>query len=869
MTPPPESTAATPPLPYSLRIVLENITRRPEGAEDLALADQVRDWRPGAAPLIVPLRVDRVVLPDSSGLPVLLDFAALRHALAETGRDTARAEPQIPCQLVVDHSLIVDQAGHPGAMQHNIAMEYRRNAERYSVFKWAQQAFSKLRIVPPGMGIIHQVHLEHLAQVMVADSDGSGEAHPEFVLGCDSHTPMVNALGVLGWGVGGIDAEAALIGERYRVVIPEVVGLRLTGALRAGVTTTDLVLTLTETLRKAGVVGSFVEFTGPGLDHLTVADRATLANMAPEYGATCGYFPIDDQTLAYLRQTGRSEDHVALVEGRARALDLYRSPEAPEPVFSRVVVLDLDRVEPSVAGPRRPQDRMALSQVAPSFQEALQKPVAEGGFGATPHPGHGRLAIAAITSCTNTSNPAAMLGAGLVARNAARHGLAPAAGVKTSLAPGSRVALTYLDRAGLMAPLEQLGFYAVGFGCTTCSGKSGPIDPEIQRAVTEEGMVAAAVLSGNRNFEGRTHKAVQAAYLASPALVVAYALAGRIDIDFERDPLGHDRATGAPVFLRNIWPDPAELARLSATAAAPEDYNRNYADIWRGTPEWQDLPGPTGALFDWDAASSYIRRPPFFDPAFLAGRSARPDVLQGARALAVFGDTLTTDHVTPSGEITLDTEAGQYLAELGVPEASFNAYTQRRGNHEVLARATFANPRIRNLLVDRRGGYTRHLPDGEEMAIHRAAQAYREAGVPIIVLAGRDYGMGSSRDWAAKGPALLGVSMIIAGNFERIHRSNLVGMGIVPAVFAPGDSLQSLGLTGTESFRISGLDAGVATGAPIEVEACALDGHRVRFTIRADLHGADEARLLASGGIFPRLFNRLCQDDSKETPDEP
>ena len=689
------------PLPFCLRVVLENVTRNATSDADHDLAGRIAAWEPGSPALIVPLRVDRVVLPDSSGLPVLLDFAALRDALAKAGGDPAAAEPQVPCQLVVDHSLIVDQAGHAGALLHNLAMEYRRNSERYSVFKWAQQAFSRLSVVPPGMGIIHQVHIERLAKVMVEND--AGLVHPEFVLGCDSHTPMVNALGVLGWGVGGIDAEAALVGERYRVTIPRVVGVRLTGALRVGVTTTDLVLTLTERLRKLGVVGDFVEFTGAGLDTLTVPDRATLCNMAPEYGATCGYFPIDAMTLRYLTETGREAEHVALVEQAARALGLYREPDALVPEYSAVLDLDLSGIEPSLAGPRRPQDRVSLHKVREAFGGALAKPKQEGGFGAAPHPDHGRLAIAAITSCTNTSNPAIMLGAGLVARNATAKGLQSAPHVKTSLAPGSRVAVSYLERAGLMEPLERLGFHVVGFGCTTCSGKSGPIDPAVERAAAEGGMIAAAILSGNRNFDGRIHKSVQAAFLGSPLLVVAFAIAGRIDVDLTTEPLGTG-SDGRPVFLRDIWPDADELAALVHQAAQPADYRANYAHIHEGTEEWKALESRTGALFSWDEGSTYIRRPPFFDADFLAERRAWDDEVKGARTLALFGDSLTTDHITPSGEITRDTLAGQYLTASGVSASALNAYTQRRGNHEVLMRATFANPRIRNRL----------LPDGRE-----------------------------------------------------------------------------------------------------------------------------------------------------------
>lgn len=842
------------PLPFSLRAVLENLLR---GDSDAALCRAVAGWMPGDAPLIVPLKVDRVVLPDSSGLPVLLDFAALRDALAAAGLPPDRAEPQIPCQLVVDHSLIVDQAGHPGAMRHNLGQEFRRNAERYSVFKWAQQAFSRLTVVPPGMGIIHQVHLEHLAQVVTGTGD---DAHPEFVLGCDSHTPMVNALGVLGWGVGGIDAEAALVGEAYRVLIPRVVGVRLTGRLRPGITTTDLVLTLTEKLRQIGVVGDFVEFTGDGVAGLTVPERATLANMAPEYGATCGFFPVDGQTLRYLSETGRPPDQIAKIETVMRRLQLYREDEGPEPLFSELLAIDLARIEPSVAGPRRPHDRHPLSAVPAAFRAACATLRPSSG----PQALDGRVAIAAITSCTNTSNPQLMLTAGLAAQKAVERGLSAAPWVKTSLAPGSRVVERYLARAGLQPSLDALGFHIVGFGCTTCSGKSGPIDAGLEQAVADEGAVAAAVLSGNRNFEGRIHKSVQTAWLASPPLVVAYAIAGRVDIDLAAEPLGTD-AGGNPVFLRDIWPDNAEVEALASQIFAAEDYLANYADICAGTPEWQALPAPTGPLFGWDDSSSYIRRPPFFDADFRASRRQRPDVIEGARALAVFGDSLTTDHITPSGEISPDTLAGQYLVERGVPPAALNAYTQRRGNHEVLARATFANPRIDNRLASRPGGYTRHFPGGEEMPIHTAAMRYQAEGVPLIVIAGRDYGMGSSRDWAAKGPALLGVRMVVASSFERIHRANLIGMGILPVVFSDGADARTLGLNGTEVFRIEGLHAAVTHGDPLRIIARG-DRGEIPFTARADLHGPDERRLLAGGGIFPRLFDKLMNMPDGQAP---
>ena len=844
-------------LPYSLRVVLENLARNSgEGAEERQLIANVAGWMPGADALIVPLKVDRVVLPDSSGLPVLLDFAALRDALVREGMDPSLAEPAIPCQLVVDHSLIVDQAGHAGAALFNLGMEYKRNSERYSVFKWAQQAFNQVRVIPPGMGIIHQVHLEYLAQVMVEDRNG---AHPEFVLGCDSHTPMVNALGVLGWGVGGIDAEAALVGERYSVRIPRVVGVRLIGALRAGVTTTDLVLTLTQRLRQLNVVGDFVEFTGDGLDGLAVPERATIANMAPEYGATCSYFPIDKQTLRYLGETGRTEAHIEMVREAAEALGLFRISGVEEPVFSDLLELDLDTVEPSLAGPRRPQDRVALDAIKPAFARAIAAPRDSGGFGAQPHAEHGKLAIAAITACTNTSNPALMLGAGLLARNAAARGLRPPTHVKTSLAPGSRVVVEYLRAAGLLSELEKLGFFTVGFGCTTCSGKSGPIEAELESRSKQEGIVLAAILSGNRNFDGRIHKSVQAAYLGSPMLVVAFALAGRVDIDFKNEPLGTDEA-GKPVFLADLWPSNDDIAAMTEAASNPALYQRNYASVFAGTPEWQRLAVPTGPRFSWDEASTYIKRPPFFDADFLASRRQLGDSLMGARVLMRFGDSLTTDHVTPSGEIPEDTLAGQYLISEGVAPAAFNAYTQRRGNHEVLARATFANPRIRNLmLTGREGGYTRHFPEDTEMSVYEAARSYAGAGTPTLVLAGKDYGMGSSRDWAAKGPALLGLSMVVAKSFERIHRSNLIGVGILPALFNPDEDAETLGLDGSESYDITGIGQAIAEGTPISVSAMRVDGSMVMFSVTAALYGRDERELIQAGGIFPRIFNRLLK----------
>jgi aconitate hydratase len=857
--------ASRPGLPYCLRVVVENLVRN---RAFLMLSEaeiaRVADWSPGTAAFSVPMRVSRVILPDSSGLPVLNDLGGLRAAMARRGLAPQAAGPQIPVDLVVDHSLIAEAAGHAGAAAFNVAREFERNAERYSHLKWAQQAFDGLRVVPPGMGIVHQVHIERLARVVDTETrDGVDWAFPEFVLGGDSHTPMVGALGVLAWGVGGIEAEAAILGQPHMVRIDKVVGVRLTGRLREGAVTTDLVLALTQRLREVGVVGQFVEFIGDGAAALTVPDRATLSNMAPEYGATIGYFPIDAGAIAYLRQTGRLEGHIALVEAYARAAGLYREAGDPEPRYSQVVELDVSAVEPSMAGPRRPQDRLALAAVKPGFADLLPRSAGEGGFGADPafsatvcgEPvGHGALAIAAITSCTNTSNPGVMLGAGLLARRAVELGLKPKPWVKASLAPGSRVVTRYLEQAGLLTYLEQLGFHLVGYGCTTCSGKSGPIHPEMERAVGE-GLVAAAVLSGNRNFEGRIHRLVRAAYLASPLLVVAYALAGRVDIDIAAEPLGED-AEGRPVYLRDLWPASSAVAALLGVAADPTLYRANYADLFQGTELWARLPSQTGPLFSWDPASTYMKEPPFF-AAQEGERRGWADTLDGARVLGLFGDSLTTDHIAPAGEIPLDSPAGRYLSDQGVAQKSFNAFTQRRGNHEVLLRGIFANPRIRNLLVpEAEGGTTRHFPDGATGSTYDTAMAYKAEGVPAIVLAGKDYGMGSSRDWAAKGPALLGVRVVIAESYERIHRSNLTALGILPLRFRAGESWRSLGLTGAERFGFTGLEAALDGGA-VQVVAEPAEGPPIGFEAEPAIESPIEAACLKAGGMFATLYDSL------------
>ncbi len=865
--------------PYALRLLIENAARGV--ARGWAAPADIRrliDWRAGDERPMLALHVSRVLLPDSSGLPVLLDLATLRGTLARDGSDPARVQPSIPVDLVIDHSLIVDHHGRRDALVLNMKREFERNAERYRFFKWAQQAFDGVRVVPPGIGIIHQVHLERLARVIDAEVGGQPPVlHPEFVLGGDSHTPMVNGLGVLGWGVGGVEIEAAMLGEPYILQLPRIVGVRLSGTLRAGVTTTDLVLTVTERLRAVGVVDTIVEFTGPGLAQLSVADRATVANMAPEYGANAAYFPIDAQTLDYLRATGRPPSQIALVEAYARANALFRDEGSQEPVFDESIALDLSEIEACVAGPRRPQDRQPLAQVAGDFRRALAAPPGDGGYGLDERArelraslqidgesfelGHGALAIAAITACTNTSNPSVMLAAGLLARRAVAAGLRVPAYVKTSLAPGSRVVTRYLEQTGLLDALEQLGFFVVGYGCTTCSGKSGPLVPALAELIERESLVAAAVVSSNRNFTGRIHRQVAAAYLASPPLVVAYALAGRVDIDLTREPIGQGR-DGRPVFLADLWPERAEIDALLATSRDPHLYRDNYEHAYDGTPEWRALPAAQGALYPWDAASTYIVEPPFFDdPQLRIGMAAE---LRGARALAVYGDSLTTDHISPAGEIPAASEAGRYLSGLGVPPSAFNAFTMRRGNHHVMMRGTFANPRTHNRLApESPGGATLLLPEGRPCSVFEAAQAYRRDDVPVIVLGGKDYGMGSSRDWAAKGPRLLGVRAVIAESFERIHRANLVALGIVPLLFDDGDSLERLGLSGRERFDLLGLRDAVLGGGSVRVIAHddaaegGAAGREIVFQVHPAVVSRVEAQLLEGGGIFARVAAKL------------
>jgi aconitate hydratase len=849
--------------PVTLKILLENALRHAGGgvvseADVITLAA----WRPGGAgEAEVPFMPGRVVLQDFTGVPAVVDLAAMRDAMADLGGDPAKVNPLVPADLVIDHSVQVDAWGGAGAFAFNVGREYERNGERYQLLRWAQTAFRDLRVVPPGTGIIHQVNLEYLATV-VADrpDDGGRVAFPDTLVGTDSHTTMINALGVLGYGVGGIEAEAVLLGQPLYQPMPRIVGVRLHGELPSAATATDLVLVITEMLRAFGVVGAFVEFAGDGLAGLSLADRATISNMSPEFGATATLFPVDDETLAYLHLTGRSAERVDLVERYAKAQGLWREPgDGPE--FDALLELDLASVEPSVAGPRRPQDRIGLGGVAANFEAAYPqtvgvepKPLDVGGR--TAELGHGSVVIAAITSCTNTSNPAVMVGAGLLARKAVARGLRPSPIVKTSLAPGSKAVTGYLERAGLMEPLADLGFALAGYGCTTCIGNSGPLDEAVARVIEADELVVAAVLSGNRNFEGRVHPLARAAYLASPPLVVAYALAGRMDLDLTTEPLGTG-SDGRPVMLADVWPSPAEIRSVIDASIDPGLFQETYAVVFEGDERWRSLPIPEGDRYAWDGGSTYIASPPFF-----AGLTPEPAALTdivGARALAVLGDSVTTDHISPAGSIAAWSPAGRWLQEQGVTPVEFNQYGARRGHHEVMMRGTFGNIRLRNRLVDgTEGPYTLHLPDGERTFIYDAAMRYRDEGVPLIVIAGREYGSGSSRDWAAKGTSLLGIRAVLAESYERIHRSNLVGMGVLPLQFLPGESAPSLGLTGTESFTIAGLASLTPRQTVAVVARSDADGSERTFRAIARLDGPIEVDYLRQGGILPAVLRRLA-----------
>jgi len=863
-----------PALPFTLRILLENLQRHLDG--DTVTEDDITRllaWDPRAQPCLeIAFRPSRVLLQDFTGVPALVDLAAMRDAMARLGADPARIDPLQPAELVIDHSVQVDQFASPDALATNSAREFERNGERYAFLRWGQKSFENFAVVPPSTGIVHQVNLEYLARV-VFDTPANGEGHalayPDTLVGTDSHTTMINGLGVLGWGVGGIEAEAAMLGQPVSMLVPQVVGVRLHGTLPGGATATDVVLTVTEVLRAKGVVGKFVEFFGSGLAALPLADRATIANMAPEYGATCGFFPVDGETLRYLRLSGRDDRRVALVEAYCRAQSMFYDAADPTPRYSDVVDLDLANIVPSIAGPRRPQDRVALSSAKAAFAAALpalKPPGADDVMavtvdldGDTFPLGDGSVVIAAITSCTNTSNPSVMLGAGLLARNAVRRGLNRKPWVKTSLAPGSKVVSGYLEHAGLDRDLEKLGFHTVGYGCTTCIGNSGPLPAPIEAALADGQHVVAAVLSGNRNFEGRIHARVRANYLMSPPLVVAYALAGRMDIDLTSEPLGQDK-DGKPVFLHDIWPTPHDVARTVEESVRSEMYRSSYDAVFEGDETWRALPVPEGRTFAWDEASTYIRHPPYFD-GFTREVPAVSDV-RGARVLVLLGDSVTTDHISPAGAIAGDGPASAYLRERGVDRADFNSYGSRRGNHELMHRGTFANVRLRNRLVPgTEGGFTRHLPGSDVTSIFEASELYRAESVPLIVIAGKEYGTGSSRDWAAKGPALLGIRAVIARSYERIHRSNLIGMGIAPLEFTDGASAESLGLTGEETFDIVGLADQIAAAAgsarTVTVRAVAAAGAVTEFSARLRLDTPREADYFRHGGILPFVLRRM------------
>jgi aconitate hydratase len=868
-------------LPFSIRVLLESVLRNCDGHQ--VTEEDVRNlagFNPAAPSRVeVPFKPARVVLQDFTGVPAVLDLAAMRSALGRLGGNPKRVNPSIPVDLVIDHSVQVDYFGSTDALRRNMELEMQRNRPRYELLRWAQQALDNFRVVPPGVGIVHQVNLELLAQgVLLREGPAGPVAVPDTVLGTDSHTTMINGLGVLGWGVGGIEAEAVMLGQPFDMLLPEVVGFEITGRLPPGATATDLVLMVTEILRREGVVGKFVEFFGPGVASMEVADRAVIANMAPEYGATMGFFPTDEQTLAYLRQTGRSNDEVELVERYTKEQQLFRgagadASHAPSvPGYSKVLSLDLGSVEPSLAGPKRPQDRVPLRAMKKSFRRALQAPLAEGGFALSPQQleqtapisgseaaatiGHGAVVIASITSCTNTSNPGVMLAAGLLAKRAVERGLSVPRHVKTSLSPGSRVVTDYLDQAGLSGPLEQLGFHTVGYGCMTCIGNSGPLPDPVARAVRQGDLVAAAVLSGNRNFEGRINPLVKANYLASPPLVVAYALAGTVDIDLTTEPLGTP-SDQRPVYLRDIWPGPEEIQAAVGRAVRPEMFRARYQNVFESNPEWNQIRVSPGELFPWDESSTYIREPPFL--LELAAEPGPIEPIRGARVLVALGDSVTTDHISPAGAIPADSPAGEYLQRLGFRPEDFNTYGSRRGNHEVMTRGTFANIRIRNLMVPgTEGGWTQHLPDGQQMTVYQAALKYREEGVPLIVLAGRQYGAGSSRDWAAKGTQLLGVRAVIASSFERIHRSNLVGMGVLPLELPPGRSWESLGLTGKEMFDVPDLSDGTEPGSELTVRATAADATLREFPAKVCIDTPVELAYYRNGGILQTVLRKLA-----------
>ena len=859
-----------PQLPMSIKVLLEAALRHQDGYQvRQADVEGLAGWNAAS-----PAQTARVVLQDFTGVPSLVDLAALRSAVARMGGDPRRIEPQIPADLVVDHSVQVDRFAHADALRVNSEFEFERNRERYEFLRWGANAFERFRVVPPATGIVHQVNLEYLAKGVVrSEVDGETTAFPDSLVGTDSHTTMINGLGVLGWGVGGIEAEAVMLGQPIFMLTPEVIGFRLHGTLPEGATATDLALTVTQMLRAKGVVGKFVEFYGTGLSSISLADRATIANMAPEYGATMGFFPVDAETLRYMSATGRSPEEVDLLERYTKEQGLFRTDDSSEPAFTDRTDLDLSTIAPSLAGPKRPQDRVTLADMKEGFESSLSGPVASGGFSLDDslrnqtstvemndrgEIGHGAVVIAAITSCTNTSNPSVMVAAGLVARRAVEMGLKVPAHVKTSLAPGSRVVTEYLDAAGLTGCLEKLGFHTVGYGCTTCIGNSGPLPDPVIAAIEKGSLVAASVLSGNRNFEGRVNPHVKANYLASPPLVVAYAIAGRVDVDLATEPLGTD-GEGREVHLRDLWPSQREISDTIEKAVRPEMYQRQYANVFAGNDTWNATSGQDEDLYGWSPDSTYVQEPPFFLDLSTETDPVRD--IAGARVLAVLGDSVTTDHISPAGSIAVDSPAGSYLISNGVQPGDFNSYGSRRGNHEVLVRGTFANIRIRNALAPgTEGGVTTHLPSGEQMSIYDASMAYGEAGTPLVVLAGKEYGTGSSRDWAAKGPSLLGIRAVIAESYERIHRSNLVGMGVLPLQFKDGDGADSLGLTGHEVFDVTGIGDGLEPLQDAEVIARTEDGNEIRFRATVRIDTPVEIDYYRNGGILQTVLRGFLEE---------
>ena len=853
-------------LPYSLKVLLENLLRYEDGrtvkSGDIEAA--IAWLKTRTSDHEIAYRPARVLMQDFTGVPAVVDLAAMRQAMVELGGDPDKINPQSPVDLVIDHSVQVDMFGQPGAFQRNVELEYERNGERYAFLRWGAEAFDNFRVVPPGTGICHQVNLEYLSQVVWTGKEGNKQiAYPDTLVGTDSHTTMVNGLGVLGWGVGGIEAEAAMLGQPVSMLIPEVVGFKLKGQLPEGTTATDLVLTVTQMLRAHGVVGKFVEFFGPGLDHLPLADRATIGNMAPEYGATCGIFPVDQRTIEYLRLTNRDPGRIALVEAYAKAQGMWRDADASDPIFTDTLELELETVEPSLAGPKRPQDRVLLSGAKQAFEKAL--PDLLGGSNAdanVPLDGidgsltHGDVVIAAITSCTNTSNPGVMIGAGLLAKNAREKGLSPKPHVKTSLAPGSKVVTEYLEKTGLMDDLEAIGFDLVGYGCTTCIGNSGPLPEPVAKAIDEGKLVATAVLSGNRNFEGRVHPQVKANYLASPPLVVAYALAGSLKVDLTKDPLGTD-PDGKPVYLKDIWPTPAEVQTAVRTGVTDKMFQSAYEGVFKGDERWAKIAVTGGQVYDWDDGSTYCRLPPYFE-----GITMEPDEIkdiEGARMLAMLGDSVTTDHISPAGSIAKNSPAADYFMERQIRPQDFNSYGSRRGNHEVMMRGTFANIRLRNELAPgTEGGWTKMSADGDDMAIYDAAMAYKEQGIPLLVIGGKEYGTGSSRDWAAKGTNLLGVKAVIAESFERIHRSNLVGMGVLPLVFKDGMNRKSLKLDGSETFDIKGLAGGIRPRMDVPCSIKRADGSVEEIELLCRIDTLDEVDYYRHGGILHYVLRQLA-----------